>query len=497
MKKTTYQTPELRDSNDNIIQPGSFGKHTALANATNNGWTDYVVNNLEVLHDSIEGVESAITSKTGTTDYDGNVWFADTGNAAKLVKNEDFTYNPALGKMEVPVVKQKDSLFYRQVKGGWYTNSGSNVSGSLVIKPPVTKSTVSNNHYLYFGVYVYDHSHSGQRAILRIGGMVNSKTLAWTYPTADWIGGDASVRVTFGDDGTSPLVAIGKPDSTAWTYPKVVIFDLVTSNANLEAGLWDITLSSAEPINVSKVIRYPSITEPPPNYPVHNVPYRNVDLGTGITDDQLAAIRDGSFEGINVGDWWTINGNTWIVAGINYFKDIGNPRFTANHIVVFPQRVLYMKKMNGTATTAGGYVSSELFADLETTALPIIEEAFGAGNILSHAVYLPTTCVGGEYTGGSYQTRKVDLMNEIMVFGHQRFGNVYAIGTQSSRLPVFTYKPHLLRALNTTGSTARKWWLYDVVSAAAFSAVSAYGVPTTLNANYDTVTGIRPFFCVG
>ena len=156
-----------------------------------------------------------------------------------------------------------------------------------------------------------------------------------------------------------------------------------------------------------------------------------------------------------------------------------------------------MKKMNGTATTAGGYVSSELFADLETTALPIIEEAFGAGNILSHAVYLPTTCVGGEYTGGSYQTRKVDLMNEIMVFGHQRFGNVYAIGTQSSRLPVFTYKPHLLRALNTTGSTARKWWLYDVVSAAAFSAVSAYGVPTTLNANYDTVTGIRPFFCVG
>ena len=53
MIKTTYQTPELRDSNDNIVQQGAFGKNTALSNSTNDGWIDYVVNNLEALHDTI------------------------------------------------------------------------------------------------------------------------------------------------------------------------------------------------------------------------------------------------------------------------------------------------------------------------------------------------------------------------------------------------------------------------------------------------------------
>lgn len=53
MIKTSYQTPELRDANDNIIQQGAFGKNTALSNSTNDGWIDYVMNNLEALHDVV------------------------------------------------------------------------------------------------------------------------------------------------------------------------------------------------------------------------------------------------------------------------------------------------------------------------------------------------------------------------------------------------------------------------------------------------------------
>ena len=51
MKQTTFQHPELRDANDNIIQQGAFGKNTALANSTNDGWIDYVANDLEFLYD--------------------------------------------------------------------------------------------------------------------------------------------------------------------------------------------------------------------------------------------------------------------------------------------------------------------------------------------------------------------------------------------------------------------------------------------------------------
>ena len=55
MTPTTYQKPEIRDSNDNIIQQGAFGKNTALSNATNDGWIDYVANDLEALNTKADG----------------------------------------------------------------------------------------------------------------------------------------------------------------------------------------------------------------------------------------------------------------------------------------------------------------------------------------------------------------------------------------------------------------------------------------------------------
>ena len=66
MKRTTYQHPELRDANDNIIQQGAFGKNTALANSTNDGWIDYVANDLEVLYDAQTAADTSISTETLT-----------------------------------------------------------------------------------------------------------------------------------------------------------------------------------------------------------------------------------------------------------------------------------------------------------------------------------------------------------------------------------------------------------------------------------------------
>ena len=72
MKRTTYQVPELRDENDNIIQEGTFGKHSAFSSSTNDGAFDYILNDLEALHDNIMGGTGGeintetITGKTGT-----------------------------------------------------------------------------------------------------------------------------------------------------------------------------------------------------------------------------------------------------------------------------------------------------------------------------------------------------------------------------------------------------------------------------------------------
>lgn len=73
MIKTSYQTPEIRNANDEIVQEGAFGKNTALSNSTNDGWIDYVMNNLEALHDTIG--DSAAT-------LDGNGHVVEPANLA-------------------------------------------------------------------------------------------------------------------------------------------------------------------------------------------------------------------------------------------------------------------------------------------------------------------------------------------------------------------------------------------------------------------------------
>ena len=49
MKPQTFQHPEIRDENDNIIQPGVFGKNTPFCTKNNDGILDYIANDLEYL----------------------------------------------------------------------------------------------------------------------------------------------------------------------------------------------------------------------------------------------------------------------------------------------------------------------------------------------------------------------------------------------------------------------------------------------------------------
>lgn len=59
MKKQTFQHAEIRDENDNIISNGAYGKNTALSNKQNDGWVDYVMNNLEYLYEQKSSVDTS------------------------------------------------------------------------------------------------------------------------------------------------------------------------------------------------------------------------------------------------------------------------------------------------------------------------------------------------------------------------------------------------------------------------------------------------------
>ena len=87
MKPQTFQHPEIRDENDNIIQPGAFGKNTPFCTKGNDGILDYVANDLEYLYKKSESadndnIKAKSLAVTGTSDL--NLVNADTVKAKSL-----------------------------------------------------------------------------------------------------------------------------------------------------------------------------------------------------------------------------------------------------------------------------------------------------------------------------------------------------------------------------------------------------------------------------
>lgn len=64
MKISPYQTPELRNENDAVIQVGTYGKYAPFANADNTGILDYINNNLEALKNALSGAYIYVKNKS-------------------------------------------------------------------------------------------------------------------------------------------------------------------------------------------------------------------------------------------------------------------------------------------------------------------------------------------------------------------------------------------------------------------------------------------------
>ena len=87
MKPQTFQHPEIRDENDNIVQPGAFGKNTPFCTKGNDGILDYVANDLEYLYKKSESADNdnlkaKSLAVSGTSDL--NLVNADTVKAKSL-----------------------------------------------------------------------------------------------------------------------------------------------------------------------------------------------------------------------------------------------------------------------------------------------------------------------------------------------------------------------------------------------------------------------------
>ena len=222
--------------------------------------------------------------------------------------------------------------------------------------------------------------------------------------------------------------------------------------------------------------------------------YRGKNLGAVVTEEQKANIKNGTFKGFFLGDYWTIGSYTWRIVDFDYWYNCGDTAFTTPHLVIMPDKPLYNAQMNETNITTGGYVGSKMYTENLAQAKTLAASAFG-DLILTHREYLTNAVTNGYPSGGSWYDSTLELPNEIMMYGSHVFApsgdgsfvpNRYTIS--KTQLALFTVVPKLI-------SNRATFWLRDVVSSAHFAIVSGDGAASCDNASNSG--GVRPVFAIG
>ena len=230
------------------------------------------------------------------------------------------------------------------------------------------------------------------------------------------------------------------------------------------------------------------------NAGAHNAIYRGKNLGTSVTAAQWAAIANGTFADLYIGDYWVIGGVNWRIAAFDYYYKTGDTSCTTHHVVIVPDTNLYTHVMNDTNITTGGYIGSKMYTEGLAQAKTQINSAFGSSHILSHRQLLVNAVTNGKPSGGSWYDSTVELMTEQNVYGGKIFGAgndgstiPYLYTIDKSQFPLFAHDPSMI--------SNRQWfWLRDVVSAAYFAYVNDFGYATCADASYDG--GVRPAFSI-
>lgn len=278
-------------------------------------------------------------------------------------------------------------------------------------------------------------------------------------------------------ENTANKVASITADSTNTQYPGAkAVYDLVGALTNNTAG-------------------------------THNSIFRSKYLGDSVTDAQWAAIQAGTFEDLWIGDYWTINGVNYRIAAFDYYLNdyYGDNKTTSHHVTIVPDTcpVASCFAMDTNGNTNNGYTKSTAKTTDMASTVTAIETAFTAAHVMEHYVALCTAASAGKPTSWSWTKTKVDLMNEVMVFGTHMLSaqgesyGYYSTGTSClTQLPLFALAPDFINGDKIySEQKIYGYWLRDIVDEYYFACVdTANG-----NASFDLAGGayyygFRPSF---
>lgn len=227
---------------------------------------------------------------------------------------------------------------------------------------------------------------------------------------------------------------------------------------------------------------------------MHRMLFRGKNLGASVSTEQLAAIQNGTFKELWLGDYWEINGVKYRIADFDYWYGRGDTKFNDHHLVIVPDTALGSAAMNASSVTTGGYTGSQMYTANMATAKSTIQSAFSTA-IKTHREFLVNTVANGYPSAGAWTDSQIELMNEPMVYGSYIYtpGNtgttdVKRFTIDNTQLALFTVCPWLVPS--GTG-----YWLRDVVSAGHFARVDGSGGSTSSGAANSY--GIRPVFAIG
>ena len=214
---------------------------------------------------------------------------------------------------------------------------------------------------------------------------------------------------------------------------------------------------------------------------MHRNVFRGKCLGESITEEQMIAIRKGSFRNLYVGDYWEINGTKYRIADINYWKNVGYPeseKVQKPHVLIVPDTILGSGQMDTGNSTSGGYKSSTMKTVRLNQIANSLPDAF-KNILISHRIF----------SDGTWITASIDLMNEVMVHG------TYICTDNSNKQTSDTQQLALFRLAPELKTIGVNYWLRNVAGSQTYTLISQYG-----DASSDMATstyGVRPVFAVG
>ena len=223
--------------------------------------------------------------------------------------------------------------------------------------------------------------------------------------------------------------------------------------------------------------------------------FRGQNLGTAFTSSQKAAITNGTFSDIWLGDFWVIAGVTWRVADFDYWFNSGDTPTTKHHIVLLPDTGLYTGQMNTTAIVTGGYAGSAMHMSGLSIAKSRVASAF-PGYVLNHRENLSETVDNGLAVGDNWYDSTVEIPNEYQMYGHSQMQSM----PNGPVIPGHRSNSHnqlaLLRlAPQYLSLPAQTYWLRDIPNNGSFCCVAGSGAANAIASN--TVAYVRPVVGIG